>query len=82
MFIIDRDKHTCRLCGELIIGTPEVHHTVPLTEKNYTDPNISLNPDLLITTHHECHDLEHERFGHTAKETIVDNLLNIDYSRR
>ena len=80
--IIRRDEYKCRICGELIIGTPEVHHTIPLTEKNCTNPSISLNPELLITTHHECHDMEHSRFGHEVKETIVNDTLNIDYSRR
>jgi 5-methylcytosine-specific restriction endonuclease McrA len=81
-FIIDRDKGVCQKCGELIIGIPEVDHEIELTRENYQDPAISLNPELLRTMHHECHDERHSRFGGITKETIVDDDLNIDYARR
>lgn len=80
--IIARDKYKCAECGEVIGDIPEVHHTIELTEDNYTDPMISLNHTLLETLHHECHDLRHNRFGQKKKDTIVNNELEIDYERR
>jgi len=81
--VIERDMGICRYCGEYIVdGPPEVHHVVELTEQNYADPEISLNPELLETLHHECHDARHGRFGKGVKETIVDDELNVDYLRR
>lgn len=80
--VLRRDNHTCQECGEVIIDMPHVHHKIELTEDNFTDPSISLNPDLLETLHHDCHDVQHGRFGARIKETIVGDDLNIDYTRR
>lgn len=81
-FVINRDNGTCLHCGGIIFGSPEVHHKIELTQHNFSDPAISLNPDLLETLHHECHDYKHGRFGSRQKESIVDDDLNIDYERR
>ena len=81
-FVIARDKYVCQLCKGVIIGSPHVHHIIELTEENHTNPEISLNPELLETLHHDCHDERHGRFGHRPKETIVGADLNIDYKRR
>lgn len=81
-FVIDRDNAVCRHCGEFVLDVPEVHHTVELTEENYQDPAVSLNPDLLITLHHSCHDVIHERLKQELKKTIVNDDLSIDYSKR
>lgn len=80
--VLNRDKYICAECGLLVTDIPEVHHTVELTEENYADPSISLNPKLLITLHHACHDRVHERFGHITKSTIVNDDLEIDYKMR
>lgn len=80
--IIERDKWICQYCGEYILDIPEVDHEIELTAENYTDPAISLNPDLLKTMHHHCHDIRHNRFGGKIKHTIVNDDLSIDYSRR
>lgn len=80
-FIIRRDEGVCQICQELVIDSPEVHHIIELTADNYMNPEISLNPELLITTHKECHNKKHNRFC-LLKNIIVDDNLNIDYSRR
>ena len=77
-----RDKFVCRLCGGVIIGSPEVHHTIELTEQNRHDPAVSLNLDLLETLCHECHDKRHGRFCAGDKECIVKDDLSIDYGKR
>lgn len=82
LFVINRDESICKLCGEFVLDSPVVHHKVCLTEQNYSNPDISLNPALLETLHHDCHNVRHGRFGGEEKETIVDDALNVDYSRR
>ena len=47
------------------------HHTVELTETNYMDYNISLNPKLIQILHWKCHNKVHERFqGGTPRKKI------------
>jgi hypothetical protein len=70
------------MCGRVIIDSPHVHHVVELGEHNYLNAEISLNPDLLETLHFECHEKRHGRFGAVEKTVIVDDELNIDYSKR
>jgi 5-methylcytosine-specific restriction endonuclease McrA len=80
--VVSRDESICRMCGGIIVGAPHVHHTVELNESNYRDAGISLNLDLLETLHHECHDRRHGRFGVGEKVVIVDDELNVDYTKR
>jgi len=80
--MIQQSKGICALCGELIIGSPEVHHLAELTKASALDPAISLNPELLEVLHKECHDKRHGRFMAEEKVIIVDDSLNIDYGRR
>lgn len=39
------------------------HHIVELTEDNYTNANVSLNPDNIILVHHRCHNKIHDKYG-------------------
>jgi 5-methylcytosine-specific restriction endonuclease McrA len=80
--MIKQSQGVCALCGEIIIGSPEVHHKIELNELNISNPLVSLNPDFLEVLHKECHDKRHDRFTRQEKEIIVDDELNIDYSKR
>ena len=80
--IINRDNGICQICKKFVRGVPEIDHIIELTEDNYTNPEISLNPKLLRTLCNECHNARHKRFGGQIKKTIVDDELNIDYKRR
>lgn len=55
----------CEHCGKPIVHKYDCigHHTIPLTEQNYTDANISLNPDLIMLVHFKCHNKIHDRLG-------------------
>lgn len=79
MIIQDRSKEgvKCEICGRLILRQDEIHihHTpIELTEQNYIDRQISLNPDNVKMVCKECHDKEHNRFCKGAKR-------NKEYSR-
>ena len=53
----------CEHCGKPIVKAYDCigHHTIELTEENYTDYTISLNPDLIALVHHKCHNIIHNK---------------------
>lgn len=57
-YCILRDHHACVHCGKPV---EEVHHKITLTPYNINDPNVSLNPDMLISLCHDCHMKEHSK---------------------
>lgn len=79
-----RDKEICQYCGKMIKNKGIVHHIKEITPDNINDPNITLNPDNLILVHDECHKKIHKKgfAKKDKKESIVDDELNIDYSKR
>ncbi len=78
--VIDRDRAICFFCGKIITKRATVHHIEELNEDNYMDFDIAFNMDNLVACHSYCHDEHHHRFGY--KETIVNDDLSIDYSKR
>lgn len=78
--VFDRDKLICYFCGKLVLEKPNVHHKEELNESNWLDEDIAYNIDNLVTCHHSCHNMHHERFGY--KHSIVNMDLTIDYTRR
>lgn len=79
-YVIDRDKGICYFCHKVITSKPTVHHKQELNESNYMNWDIALNPMNLVTCHSDCHNIHHKRFG--FKESIVNDDLTIDYTRR
>lgn len=77
--ILSRKKNgrvICEKCGKHIVVSKhiQVHHETELTEDNYTDANISLNPENVKVWCHTCHNKHHGRFnggGHKRKEKAV-----------
>lgn len=55
----------CEHCGKPIIHKYDciAHHEEELTEDNYQDYDISLNPDNIKLVHHACHNKIHDRLG-------------------
>ena len=72
--VIDRSHGLCERCMERGELRPAdvVHHTVPLTEGNIGDPDISLNPDRLVALCHDCHTEVHRQLGIGALNGRVD----------
>ena len=60
-YVWKRDGGLCVDCRKKGTITPaeEVHHITPLTAENVKDPNISLNPDNLVSLCRECHKARH-----------------------
>lgn len=54
-----------------------VHHKIELTESNYKDPMISLNPDNLEALCFDCHSKEHHQGDEIGKEFYFDSDGNI-----
>ena len=58
----------CEKAGLISIAV-HVHHKKELTEDNYLDPNIALNPDNLEALCFACHQKEHH-----GKQEVGENL--------
>lgn len=77
--ILSRRKNgvvKCENCGKMIVISKhiQVHHEIELTEDNYKDVNISLNPSNVKVWCHICHNKHHGRFnggGHKRREKAV-----------
>ena len=67
--IIAERKLICEHCGKLIAKQRDahVHHKIPLTEENYKDASIALNPENVMLVHKDCHDQIHERFAYAPR---------------
>ena len=63
----------CEHCGKPILKAYDciAHHVIELTEQNYTDHNISLNPDNIMLVHHRCHNKIHNKLGYSGRQVFL-----------
>ena len=63
----------CEYCGKPIIKSYDCigHHVIELTEENYTDYNISLNPVNIKLVHHKCHNLIHNKLSYSGRQVFI-----------
>ncbi len=63
----------CEHCGKPIIRAYDciAHHIIELTEENYRDSNISLNPENIMLIHHRCHNLIHNKLGYSQRQVYI-----------
>lgn len=63
----------CEHCGKPIVKAYDCigHHIIELTEDNYQDTNISLNPDNIMLVHHRCHNKIHNKLGYTQRNVFI-----------
>jgi len=63
----------CAHCGRPIVKKYDCigHHTIELTEENYTDYSISLNPDLVVLVHHKCHNIIHNKLFSGQRQVFI-----------
>lgn len=52
-YALKRDRYLCQRCKTA--PATEVHHKVELTPDNINDPNVSVNPDNLMSLCGSCH---------------------------
>ena len=76
-YIKRRDKFLCVECLKEGRITPAalVHHIIPITPRNITDPNVTLNPDNLESVCEECHAKLHPKTN--GRRWSVDSEGNI-----
>lgn len=69
----DTGNIICEHCGKPIVRAYDCigHHKIHLTEENYTDSNISLNPDNIALVHHRCHNHIHNKLGYSQREVFL-----------
>lgn len=63
----------CEYCGKPIVKAYDCigHHVKELTEDNYTDYEISLNPDNIQLIHHKCHNIVHNKLQHSRRSVYI-----------
>lgn len=63
----------CAYCGKPIVRAYDCigHHKIELTEDNYRDATISLNPDNIILIHHKCHNIIHNKLQHSRRSVYI-----------
>lgn len=63
----------CAHCGKPIVRAYDCigHHIIELTEENYTDYSISLNPDNIALVHHKCHNFIHNKLSYSNRQVFV-----------
>lgn len=63
----------CEHCNKPIVAKYECigHHVIELTEQNYLDANIALNPENIMLIHHKCHNKIHNKLGIGIKNVYL-----------
>lgn len=75
-YVYKRDKGLCQDCLKygLITVAKEVHHIIPITESNISNPEITLNENNLISLCKNCHARRHSK---KEKRYFVDEYGKI-----
>ena len=65
--------NVCEYCGKPIVRAYDCigHHRTELTEENYTDYNISLNPLNIMLVHHRCHNIIHNKLSYSGRQVFI-----------
>lgn len=63
----------CEYCGEPIVKAYDCigHHKIELNDNNYSDANISLNPDNIMLVHHRCHNIIHNKLTYSFRQVFM-----------
>ena len=63
----------CAYCGKPIVRAYDciAHHMTELTETNYNDATIALNPDNIELVHHKCHNKIHDKYGMRTRKVYI-----------
>lgn len=63
----------CDYCGQPIVKPYDliVHHDLQLTETNYQDATIALNPNNIQLVHHACHNKIHSKCGFKTRKAYI-----------
>ena len=63
----------CEYCHKPITRAYDCigHHVIHLTEDNYTDADISLNPANIQLVHHKCHNIIHDKLSYSKREVYL-----------
>lgn len=63
----------CEYCGKPIVKAYDIilHHVTELTEDNYTDATIALNPTNIKIVHHKCHNAIHNKLSYSERQVYI-----------
>lgn len=68
----DSGNIICEHCQKPIVKAYDCigHHKIHLTEENYTNAEISLNPENIMLVHHACHNRIHHKTGFIQQRNV------------
>lgn len=63
--MIEQGEIICDYCGKSIVQKYDLilHHKHMITDANYLDSNVALNPENIMMVHHDCHEKIHAKIG-------------------
>lgn len=63
----------CEYCGKPIVAKYDCicHHKIELTETNYLDATIAMNPDNIMLVHHRCHNKIHNKLCYSNRQVYI-----------
>ena len=63
----------CEYCKQPIVKPYDCigHHKIELTEINYLNADIALNPENIMLVHHRCHNKIHEKYGFKTRKAFI-----------
>ena len=69
----DKGFSVCEYCGKPIVKPYDVilHHKEELTEENFRDSLISLNPENIMIVHHKCHNYIHNKLSYRHRQVFI-----------
>lgn len=69
----DEGNIICEHCGKPIVKAYDCigHHKIYLTEENYNDASISLNPENIALVHHKCHNIIHNKLSYSGRQVYL-----------
>lgn len=69
----EQGKTICEYCSKPIVKSYDciAHHKIELTEENYTNHDISLNPDNIALVHHRCHNFIHNKLSYSQRQVYI-----------
>lgn len=69
----ERGELICEYCGKPIVKAYDCigHHVEELTEDNFRDADISLNPSNIKLIHHKCHNIIHNKLQHSRRSIYI-----------
>lgn len=76
--VFERDKYTCRVCGDNSGGNLNAHHIIPYS----VDESLRIDVGNGVTLCTKCHTKAHQKMNNDKQMNIFNITINIDRLRK